>query len=155
MAAESNEIGSITGIGILEPIVDFDPSTIQVKYKSSTGADAEFKVYELAIFTSKFYRKRQGVLGENSTIIDSYRYQQFSYDVVSSLQSDKYDSIVKDLLHPIGYVKSSVFEMLLRGFRDFDYFVESEYSTEKSDTFIFTLSGDSITTLSEDNLIAL
>ena len=102
----SSSIGAVNRIAILQPYDDFDPTTAAVEL-----GNAAFKVGETTIFTSHTYKDRRGVLGENSVLIDSDQYQQFSYNLVTALSSGVHRQIVDELLHPVGYIRTDVLKV--------------------------------------------
>jgi hypothetical protein len=50
-----------------------------------------------------YYKVEGGVLSGNKRIYDGYYYQEFSYDIMSSLTLDKYQKLLKDVVHTAGY----------------------------------------------------
>lgn len=146
---KSSDIGGVIGTKTIEPYVDFDINTIKVSYK-----DATFTVKEVPIFEKRFYRGRQGVLGETSTLTDSYRYQQFSYDIISGVLPERYDPIVKDLLHPTGYVRTNVLKVQEHEQEDIQVNVTDKTEQAESDTYIYTLQGEAVNTLDEHHIVA-
>lgn len=141
----SSSIGAVNRIAILQPYVDFDPTTATVEL-----GNAAFEVGETTIFTTRSYKDRRGVLGENSVLIDSDQYQQFSYDLVTALSSGVHRQIVDELLHPVGYVRTDV----LKVDKDETLIVVTEIeSTVERGTqsdLIVTIGGDGIVTLDND-----
>lgn len=106
----STKIGQIKSIKTTDPYVDFDNVTLSVQSAKGTGAIIEAK--KVTRWTRAGWVDKKGVLGENSTLIDSDKYQQYSYSVVSSVPSTSYDSFLTDMLHPAGYVRTSTFEII-------------------------------------------
>jgi hypothetical protein len=141
----SGSIGAVNRIAILQPYVDFDPTTVAVEL-----GNAAFEVGETTIFRSKAYKDRRGVLGENSILIDSDQYQQFSYDLVTALSSGVHRQIVDELLHPVGFIRTDV----LKVDRDESLGVAAaitanvEQGTQTS--LIVSIGGDGIVTLDND-----
>ncbi len=141
----SGSIGAVNRIAILQPYVDFDPTTVAVEL-----GNAAFEVGETTIFRSRAYKDRRGVLGENSILIDSDQYQQFSYDLVTALSSGVHRQIVDELLHPVGFIRTDV----LKVDRDESLGVAAaitanvEQGTQTSP--IVSIGGDGIVTLDND-----
>ena len=50
-----------------------------------------------------YHKTRSGVLGEKYFIPDNNFYQQFSYEVLSEFELNKYEKILKEVTHTAGY----------------------------------------------------
>lgn len=50
-----------------------------------------------------YYYEKGGQLSDTKKLYDGYYWQDFSYDVVSSLALDKYQKLLKDVVHMAGY----------------------------------------------------
>jgi hypothetical protein len=50
-----------------------------------------------------YYKIEGGVLSGSKRLYDGHYYQEFSYDVMSSLTLDKYEKLLKDVVHTAGY----------------------------------------------------
>jgi hypothetical protein len=141
----SGSIGAVNRIAILQPYVDFDPTTAAVEL-----GNAAFEVGETTIFRSRAYKDRRGVLGENSILIDSDQYQQFSYDLVTALSSGVHRQIVDELLHPVGFIRTDV----LKVDRDESLEVAASITTNVEQgtqtSLIASIGGDGIVTLDND-----
>ena len=141
----SSSIGAVNRIAILQPYVDFDPTTAAVEL-----GNAAFKVGETTIFTSHTYKDRRGVLGENSVLIDSDQYQQFSYDLVTALSSGVHRQIVDELLHPVGYIRTDVLKVDKDETLIVDTEIESNVKRGTQTDLIVTIGSDGIVTLDND-----
>lgn len=106
----SSQIGSIQNITFLGANVDFD-ETATVEVSSITGTGGSLILNSVSTFGISDWDNDRGFIGENSTIIDSDKYQQYSYEIISSISPSRYLTIVDDLLHPVGYVRSAVIEI--------------------------------------------
>lgn len=106
----STEIGAIKSIRFLEPFVDLTSPTITIQ--STTGTSAVITPVFVSRWTTKAWENRRGFLGENSTLIDSDKYQQYSYTLVSPIPAQEYNDFVSELLHPVGYIRSNSFEIV-------------------------------------------
>ncbi len=106
----SSTIGAIQSIKVENPYVDFENATITIS--SRTGSGAVLRARAVSRWVTRDWADRKGFLEENSTLIDSDKVQQFSYSIVSSISSKQYESFVDDYLHPVGYVKSSSYEIV-------------------------------------------
>lgn len=53
--------------------------------------------------TLGFYKDKGGFLSDQKKIYDGHYYQQFSYDVLSSVALNKYEKLLKDIVHTAGY----------------------------------------------------
>ena len=141
----STTIGAIDRISILQPYVDFNPLTAT----ASLGT-AVFEIGQETIFTSRAYKDRRGVLGENSVLIDSDQYQQFSYDLVTGLSSNVHRQIVDELLHPVGYIRTDVMKIDKEETTAVIVQSGNKVTQGQQDTILSTISGNVITTLSGD-----
>jgi hypothetical protein len=52
--------------------------------------------------TAGYYKDRNGFLSDNKFLIDSNYYQDFSYDIRSTIPFNKYENILKKIHHPVG-----------------------------------------------------
>jgi hypothetical protein len=111
LTATSSVIGAINAIKMENPFVDFDPSEVTITI-TGTGTGATLNATQVSRWVTREWADRKGFLAENSTLIDSDRVQQFSYTIVSSISSKQYDSFVRDYLHPVGFVRSSSYEIV-------------------------------------------
>jgi len=53
---------------------------------------------------SGYYKRLGGRLSSEKRIYDGYYYQEFSYEVISSVQLDKYSDLLKKVVHTAGYI---------------------------------------------------
>lgn len=112
----SNTIGQIESIEIVDPFVDsFGTPNINVESVSGTGA--VLSAIPQSVFLERpSWKSFEGVLGINSTLLDSYYYQQYSYYVYSPVSKKEYDSIVDEWVHPAGFVRFSILDISYSGF---------------------------------------
>ncbi|QFR56825.1 hypothetical protein CPT_Mendera_299 [Stenotrophomonas phage Mendera] len=113
LVAISSEIGAITRVQIADPFVDFDDVAFDIV--SDFGSGAVLEAEQVSRYETREWLDRRGVIAEASTIIDSDKYQQFSYTIVSPIPADRYDAFVDDLLHPAGYIRTSTYEIYTAG----------------------------------------
>lgn len=106
----SNEIGGIQQIEVISPFVDF--INAQINVISSTGSGAVIEAETVTRWSYNSWADHRGFIGENSTLTDSDKYQQYSYTIVSAISASNYDSFVTEMLHPAGYVKGSSYEIV-------------------------------------------
>jgi hypothetical protein len=106
----SSQIGKILSINLIGANVDF-ANDAAATVTSETGAGAVLALAMESSFSRADWENDRGFLGENSTLIDSDKYQQYSYEIISSVSPSRYISIVDDMLHPVGYVRSAVIEI--------------------------------------------
>jgi hypothetical protein len=100
-------IGQIESIEFIDPFIDSSAPTAQVI--STTGTGAVLNTILKTVFIERpNWKSFEGFLGSNSTLLDSYYFQQFSYEVYSSVSRKDYDSVVDEWLHPSGFVRFSV-----------------------------------------------
>jgi hypothetical protein len=109
IAATSTEIGSVRRISFDAPFVDFTIAIADVS--SATGSGAELTIVPQPIWSISDWANRRGFLEENSTLIDSDKYQQFSYTVVSQKPASEYEKFLDEWIHPAGYIRISSFEL--------------------------------------------
>jgi len=50
-----------------------------------------------------YHKTNSGILGEKYFIPDNNFYQQFSYQVLSEFELNKYETVLKDVVHTTGY----------------------------------------------------
>jgi hypothetical protein len=75
--------------------------------KNGTGAIVEAK--QITVFEdNKSHKTSDGFLGQSSILLDSYFFQQFSYEVESKITRNNYDDAVDNFLHPSGFVRFSL-----------------------------------------------
>lgn len=152
VSASSTTIGRVLEIEKLEPYVDtIGPEGVSI---SSAGQGAMISLQSVTRFSKKGWASNRGFIGENTTLIDSDVYQQFSYKIVSDVDPDRYLDLVDSLLHPVGYVRSAVIEIQNEADIDFDTdsFSGSEIVIAQT-SLIVTNDGDSIITEASDTLI--
>lgn len=113
LVALSSEIGAITRIQIADPFVDF--ANVAFDVVSDFGGGAVLQAESVSRYETHEWLDRRGVIAEASTIIDSDKYQQFSYTIVSPIPAERYDSLVDDMLHPAGYIRTSTYEISTAG----------------------------------------
>lgn len=99
--SKSNEIGRLLKLDYVEPILS--KTVIDVTLKSDT-----FKTVLVAVHTTaKRRRDVKGCLGYNGILTDSLYYQQFSYQVSSSVNRQDYADIIQSEVHQTGYIMYS------------------------------------------------
>lgn len=106
----STKIGSIRSITQNAPYARLE-SGFSASVISSTGSGADLNIIPVTRFTKNSWLDHLGFVGERCTVIDSNKYQQFSYEIISPVNPQRYQTVVDDLLHPVGYVKTSVIEI--------------------------------------------
>lgn len=112
LSATSTNIGQIKTINFGAPFIGFaDPSDVSISIDSENGTGASFTVKPVTRFVVSGWEDNKGFLGEKCVLLDSDKYQQFSYEIISSVDPSKYQDIVSDLLHPVGYVRSAIVEI--------------------------------------------
>lgn len=138
LVAGSSSVGAISAVEILDPFVDFDQAVFSVVTEEGQGAVLES--VPVSRWVTRSWSDNRGFLEEASTLIDSDKYQQFSYTLVSSIPASQYDDYVADLLHPVGYVRGSSIEIVsdinlelnasdIDGYSPFQYIYESILGT--------------------------
>lgn len=112
--AHDLDIGAINKIKFNAPYVDFDPAKITIQVESLNGSGVTFppaSILQKTIFKTKGFKDQRGFLELNCNLQDSYQYQQFSYSIRTPVNPVLYDSIVADMLHPVGYVRTSIIDI--------------------------------------------
>ena len=101
LEAISSTIGRPRRLNMIEPIIagtQFIAGEVQFD-------DMIFDAKLNPIFISNSEWKNDNhIVGNNAVLIDSYYYQQFSYRVISETPMAEYEHIVKNEVHPTGYV---------------------------------------------------
>lgn len=107
----STTIGGIKSIEIFDEYWKFVSGTPSVSVTSSKGTGASFEVIMNKCLSEKklIFKNKQGVLGYDCFVHDSNYFQNFSYVVVSKVDSSQFNDIVDDLVHPAGYKRFNVF----------------------------------------------
>lgn len=107
----SDSIGQIESIEILDPFVDsYGTPTITVISKNGTGAVLTPQIN--SVFSERpSWKSMEGVLGLNSTLLDSYYFQQFSYYTYSSIPRKESDKILDEWCHPTGFVRFAILDI--------------------------------------------
>jgi len=103
----STQIGQISSVRTIVPYLGFtNTSDLTVRVISSTGSGATFSVTMGTRFTTNAWVDQKGFVGYNTVVQDSYKYQTFSYRLLSPINPSLYQDVVNDLLHPAGFVKT-------------------------------------------------
>lgn len=111
-----SNIGKISSVSTRQPFVDFSNVTFSIN--TEFGSGAVLQAVPATRWSYSAWEDEKGVLGINSTLIDSDKYQQFSYQIVSSVPATEHDAFVDELLHPAGYIRSNSFEIMTEGTLD-------------------------------------
>lgn len=145
----STTIGQIAKIRTVIPyLFQGSAASLTVTTQSLNGSGATFAITASTRFTTMGWVDQKGFLGYNTTTLDSYKYQSYSYRITSGIDPSQYQDLVTSLLHPAGFVKTfcvsiqnapvSVFAT--PGFDVTIPYVIQEYGT----TVLYTLSDFSI-----------
>lgn len=103
----STAIGQIKSVRSIVPYLGFsNASGLTVSVSSLTGTGATFAVTMQTRFTTNAWVDQKGFIGYNTVVQDSYKYQTFSYRLLSPINPSLYQGMVNDLLHPAGFVKT-------------------------------------------------
>lgn len=111
-----SDIGRIRQVTTSLPFVEFED--VEFTITSDNGSGAVLQARQVSRWSTSNWENRLGFIGENSTLIDSDKYQQFSYQLISSIPAGEYNSFVDELLHPVGYIRSNSFEIVSEGYLD-------------------------------------
>ncbi len=82
-----------------------------ISYVSEFGFGATITPVNSTVFDKSDWVDHVGFLGERCHLIDSDKFQQFSYEIVTQVDPSRYVSAVADLLHPVGYVRTSIIDI--------------------------------------------
>ena len=106
--AASTEVGAILQVRTIHPLVYKLPATCSVSI-SSSGSGASLQISAEAYFNEPeaLINKNDGVLGRNCILTDSNLFQQFSYEVISSVPSSTHNHI-SNTIHPVGFMRFNV-----------------------------------------------
>lgn len=102
----STKIGQITDVRTIVPYLLTKTDGVTVSVDSIHGSGATFSVSMTTRFTTKGWVDQKGFVGYNTVVQDSYKYQTYSYRLLSPINPSLYQDMVNDLLHPVGFVKS-------------------------------------------------
>lgn len=105
LRAKSSTVGAIQSIRIADPFVGFTAISFFIDTEFGTGAT--LRPVARSQWVTREWEDRKGFIGENCTLIDSDKYQQFSYTLVSPIPAKEYDQFVDELLHPVGFIRNS------------------------------------------------
>lgn len=107
----SDNIGQIESIEIIDPFVDsYDDPEVTVVSEGGTGAVLTPKINSVFSETPS-WKTMEGILGLNSTLLDSYYYQQFSYYTYSAIPRKESDVILDEWCHPSGFVRFAILDI--------------------------------------------
>ena len=114
----TTDTGAIVSIGISQFGVGYRKSTTSIQFPYYEGVTSEASANPVFNTVTKYpgyFLNSDGMLSTLKYIQDGYYYQQYSYVIKSSESRNRYESIVKNLVHPAGYVFFSevVLESLL------------------------------------------
>lgn len=111
--ADSNQIGKVLSVEVIEPFVDaINLASVSFSIDSEEGTGAVLSPNAKVVYTEKSsFKTLKGALEVNCVILDSYYFQQFSYTLRSSVARSEYDAIVDEMVHPSGIVRFSALEL--------------------------------------------
>lgn len=110
--AESYNIGQIKQLELITPYIDaqdIQSLSYTILTQSGTGCVLELNLKTIFSDTPTWIND-YGMLGINGILTDSHYFQQFSYEIKSKVSSNEYSPFVDSLLHPVGYIRFSIFE---------------------------------------------
>lgn len=117
LQAVSNTIGQIKQLKFDDPYIgiidDSQPNIATISSISGSGAVLT-PIIRTSFTEPKSFITHEGILGLNSTLLDSYYFQQFSYSVRSPITRTEYDSIVDSWLHPVGFIRFAILDISYR-----------------------------------------
>lgn len=84
---------------------------LSISFVSEFGFGATITAVNATVFNRSAWEDHVGFLGERCHLIDSDKFQQFSYEIITQVDPSRYISAVADLLHPVGYVRTSIIDI--------------------------------------------
>lgn len=99
--------GKITSIQIYKFGAGYNPNTTTVTIPMYSGViEQAFATAEFNTVTKYpgYFLNSDGMLSSLKAVQDSYYYQQFSYVIKSDQSRDNYETIVKNTVHPAGFI---------------------------------------------------
>lgn len=109
----STSVGGIDSIEITESFWGSTGNPIATII-SSTGTGAVIKVNSSESINSSAstHKDSQGFLGINSILHDSWYWQEYSYEIKSAVNRNRFDKVLLEYVHPVGTVCHSVYEKI-------------------------------------------
>lgn len=105
--------GSITSIDIIDSGFGFVDGE-EISFENDNGIATGISVVQTQGKGQGFYQQKGGFLSDQKKIFDGDYYQDYSYDVLSSVTLDKYEEMLKNILHVAGtkYFASFVYKSI-------------------------------------------
>lgn len=129
LIADSENIGQIESIEIIDPFID-SVGIMVSSVNSLNGTGAIIDAVSKSVFLERpSWKSLEGTLGINSTLLDSYYYQQFSYTIYSPITRSNYDSLVDEWVHPSGFVRFSILDISYSNDLNQNGFIDTFYLT--------------------------
>lgn len=112
LTATSTNIGGIKSIEITEPFWGSKDTERIINVVSSSGTGAVITLSENNCINTanSSFKDSTSFLGINGILHDSWYWQEFSYQLISSVNKDEYNKLVQDLVHPVGTVCHAIYE---------------------------------------------
>lgn len=95
------ETGAVTSMDIYDSGFGYIDGE-RTDFENDFGIASAFAVVEKAGFGQGFYENNNGFLSDDKKLFDGWYYQDFSYEVRSSVTLDKYADMLKKVLHVAG-----------------------------------------------------
>jgi len=95
------EAGSIVNVSIIDSGFGYGQGEL-VTIESNNKIGQGFAVLETHGTAQGFYEKKGGFLSDQKKLFDGKYYQEYSYEVRSSISLDKYTDMLKQILHVAG-----------------------------------------------------
>ena len=105
--------GSITSMDIVDSGFGFIDGE-EITFENNNGIASGISVVKTGGKGEGFYQQKGGFLSDQKKIFDGNYYQDYSYDVLSSITLDKYEEMLKSILHVAGtkYFASFVYKSI-------------------------------------------
>ena len=98
--------GGVETVKIYQFGAGYKPATTKVEFVDAEGVTEKAEAVPVFDTTAKYpgyFLNSDGQFSSGKRIQDGYYYQQYSYVIKSEESRDKYESIVKRLVHPAGF----------------------------------------------------
>lgn len=96
--------GSVTGLKLVDSGIGFERDVTLTFSADGKTAGVVVPVFGAVGKAEGYYTTRGSEPSGNHRIFDGYYWQEFSYDVISSVRLDKYSKLLKDVVHSAGWI---------------------------------------------------
>jgi hypothetical protein len=96
--------GSIVGLQVIDSGFGYQQGEDLTIYLGNNVVGTATAVLEKQGSGTGYYLKKGGFLSDSKKLFDGYYYQNFSYDIISSLPLSKYSELLKKVVHQAGKI---------------------------------------------------